>query len=215
MRGVVLMLVMLALVVGCGKRGADTNSTPPGQAFADNSMEHTLKWLASQKNAIDSSVKPGDEAATKEANEKFRALAETMKGRSITWDCELASLNSDKTCVVLPHRLQTDPPEPPGETTRARHYAIVCKPFEPGRPILENDPFPRKLDAGFPANPSNTDWLRTAKAGMPVKLTGTIEAVQLHNSSSVTGLGIKDRVVRTEVAFTLHITGGTLSPKSP
>jgi hypothetical protein len=202
----VVLLVLVALLVGCAKKVVDTGPPPPSDAaFAENSLENTLAWLATQKNALDA-------AGEKDRGEKFKAVAESMKGRSFAWTCRLAEYNSDGTWALAAHRIQRDPPEPPTEGPRVRYYALLCRPFEAGRPIPENDPFGRKLDVGFPVDPAGADRLRGARAGSVVRLSGTVAAAQLHSNSWVTGYGVKDRVVHTEIGITVHVEGGTISP---
>lgn len=214
----VALVVVLALVVGCKDREVGPNGGPgsnePG--FDENSIEKTLAWLAAQKNALDATVKPGDEAATNAAREKLKTVAESMKGRSISWPLELAEALPDRTGVLVGHKMETAPPEPKGEGTeaRARSYAIVCKPFEPDRPIREGDPFVRKPEKGFPTDPPKAEWIRGAKPGSPVKLTGTIEAVQLHSSSSrIFGIN-QQQIINTEIAFTIHVAGGSVTQRA-
>jgi len=197
-------LLMLALAAGCGKKTAPTAAPEPSvAAFAEDDPERTLAWLAAQRNALDA-------AGDKDSAEKFKALAETMKGRTINWPGEIVQINSDKTYGVTAWTLHTDPPEPRGEETRERHYVLVCKPLEPGVPLPENAPFVRRPEVGFPSGAG--DWHNAARPGLPVKLTGTVAAVQLHRNSWVTGYGVKDRVVHTEVGITLHLAGGTVVP---
>lgn len=203
MRRIVFVL-MLALAAGCGKKTAPTAPPAPSEpAFDEDNPERTLVWLAAQRNALDA-------AGDKDAGEKFKALADSMKGRAINWPGTLTEINSDKTYGLTAYTLHTDPPEPRSEEKRERHYAIVCKPFESGVPIADNAPFVRRPEIGFPSG--GGDWHRDARPGLPVKLTGTIAAVQLHRNSWVTGYGVKDRVVHTEVGITLHIAGGAVAP---
>ena len=200
----VTFVVLLAIAVGCGKKTGPTGPPAPSDAaFAEDSAENTLAWLAKERNALDASGGDPDGA-------KFKALAESMKGRTISWAGKLDAINPDKTYGLTVYTLHTDPPEPKSsEEARERHYAMVCKPAD-GSPHEDNAPFVRKPDLGFPSGAG--DWHRDAKLGLPVKITGTITAVQLHRNSWVTGFGAKDRVVHTEVAVTLHITGGALAP---
>ena len=200
----VLMLATLALAAGCGKKSGPTGPPPPSDAaFAENSVENTLAWLAAQRNALDA-------AGDKDAAEKFKALVETMKGRRVDWNATLDWTSADKTYGLTAYTLNTDAPEPKSAEKRERHYVLVCKPVEPGVPIPETAPLVRKQDRGFPS--AAGDWHRDARAGLPVKLTGTIAGVQLHRNSWVTGMGASDRVVHTEVGVTLHIADGGLAP---
>src|SRR5439155_26015919 len=134
-----------------------------------DSPENTLAWLAAQRNALDAA---GDKEG---AAEKFKALAESMKGRAINWPATLDEVNPDKTYGLTSYSLHTDPPEPKAEEARERHYVMVCKPFEPGVPIKEAALFVRKPELGFPSGAG--DWHRDATPGKPVRLTGTIAAV--------------------------------------
>ncbi len=197
-----VLLLPLALAAGCGKKDTGpTKPAPSDAAFAENSPDNTLAWLAAQQNALDA-------AADKDSAEKFKALAESMKGRTLTWPGTLSHTTLDKTYCLTAYSLHTDPPEPKGEEKRERHYALICKPFEPGVALLDDAPFVRKLKVGFPSGPG---WPDNAKAGKALQITGTIAAVQVHRHSWVTGYGIKDRVVHTEVGVTLHLTDGVIT----
>lgn len=204
MRRITFVLLTLALAAGCGKKAAPTGPPPPSnESFAENSVENTLAWLAAQRNALDA-------AGDKDAVEKFKALAESMKGKSFTWTGTLDWTSADRTYGLTAYTLNTDAPEPKSAEARERHYVLVCKPVEPGKSIAENAPLVRKSDVGFPSG--GGDWHNQARAGLRVKFTGTIAAVQVHRNSWVTGLGASDRVVHTEVGVTLHIAGGAVSP---
>jgi len=201
-RGALVLVFVSAVVVGCGKKSDPTvESGPP--TFSETDPERTLTWLAEQQNALDA-------AQDKDSDGKMKALAESMKGRTFAWTTTLDEINSNKTYAVNGWTIHTDAPEPPSEETRKRRYALVCKPFEPGVPIPDKAPFVRKQELGFPSGGGN--WHNTAALGMDVKLSGTVSAVQLHRNSWVTGFGVKDRVVHTEIAFTLHVTGGAVTP---
>lgn len=200
----VALVVVLALAVGCKTKNQPPAPPAPSEpAFSEDSAENTLIWLAGQRNALD--------VAGDTESDKFKAVAETMKGRSIAWPGKLASINSDRTYGLTAYTLHTDPPEPRSEETRERHYAMVCKPAEMGVAFADNAPFVRKPDLGFPSGAG--DWHNRAKPGLPVTITGTIAAVQLHRNSWVTGYGAKDRVVHTEVGITLHIANGVIAPR--
>jgi hypothetical protein len=201
----IAFVLMVAFAAGCGKKSAPTVLPPPPSdaAFDEDSSENTLAWLVAQRNALD--VAGGPDGA-----EKFKALAESMKGRSIVWPGKLAASNANKTYVLTARTLHTNAPESGSSDVRKRHYALVCKPVEPGVPLRDTDPFVSQPELGFPSGAG--DWHRNARPGLPVRLTGTIALVQVQQNSWTTGYGIQDRVVHTEIGITLHIAGGTVAP---
>jgi hypothetical protein len=200
-----VLILGAALAAGCAKKTSSA-PTPPAApsdaAFAEDNPDNTLAWLAAQRTALN----PTDD----KNGDKFKAVAESMKGRSVNWPCTITHPNVDKTYGVTAFTLTADPPAGKSEEKREWRYVVVCKPLEPGAPIRDDDPLVRKQDPGFPLNPA--DWQPNAKAGAPVRLTGTVAAVQLHRKSWVTGYGIQDRVVHTEIGITLHLTDGSISP---
>ncbi len=204
MRGIVLAFIPI-LALGCAKKQADAvpaKEEPHDAAFASDSPDHTLAWLVAQRAAFQQS---GDA----EADAKFKAVAESMKGRPLDWPAKLAE-SPENTCTLLVFTVDAEPPGPRSEERREWHYTMVCRPLEPNTRIVDNAPFVRRPEVGFPLAPG--DWSR-AKPGMPVRLAGTVGAVQLHRRSWVTGYGIQDRVVHTEIGITLHLTGGIISPR--
>lgn len=194
-----------ALPLGCAKGtpapSAPAKPAPSDAAFAGDSPENTLAWLVAQWAALQQS---GD----KDAGEKFKALAESMRGRPVNWPGKLGQPNPDRTCGLLAYTLDAEPPGPRSAEAREWHYAMVCRPFDPAARVADDAPFVRKPEVGF-SMPA--DWQRPA-AGAEVRLAGTIAAVQLHRRLWVTGYGLQDRVVHTEIGITLHIADGTLSP---
>jgi hypothetical protein len=201
-----ILILAPALALGCAKRQAASGPTKPepsDAAFAADSPENTLSWLAAQRGALQQS---GD----LEAAEKFKAVAESMKGRQIDWPRKLAQAEPDGTGTLLASTLDAEPPGPRGEERREWQYVMVCRPFDPAARLADDAPLVRRPEVGFPLAPG--DWSRAAKAGAPVRLTGTVAAVQLHRRSWVTGYGIQDRVVHTEIGITLHLADGTVSP---
>jgi hypothetical protein len=201
-----ILIVVPALALGCAKRQAASGPTKPepsDAAFAADSPENTLAWLASQRGALQQSGDP-------DAAEKFKAVAESVKGRQLDWPGKLAQAEPDNTGTLLTYTLDAEPPGPRSEERREWHYVLVCRPFDPATRLVDDAPLVRRPEVGFPLAPA--DWARSAKAGAPVQLTGAVAAVQLHRRSWVTGYGIQDRVVHTEIGITLHLAGGTISP---
>lgn len=199
----VLFVTMVTLAAGCGKKTPTDPGPPKEPAFDEASAENTLAWLAAQRNALDAT---GD----KDATDKFKTLAGSMKGRQVAWNGTLEWTSADRTYGLAAYTLHTDAPEPKSAEKRERHYVLVCKPFEPNAPLPDNAPLVRKSDLGFPSGAG--DWHRSARIGLPVRFTGTVAAVQLHRNSWTTGLGVQDRVIHTEVGVTLHISDGAVSP---
>jgi hypothetical protein len=202
MRRLILMLMLVATVAGCGKGDSAPPPPPKEPGFSEDSPEDTLAWVAMQRAAISTT----DDADKTPA---LRAAFETMKGRSVNWPAKLAQPNLDSTFSISAYSLTTDPPGPKGEEKREWHHVIACKPFVPGAAIPEDALFVRVSEPGFPS--AGGDWSRSTKRGMALRLTGTVAAVQLHRRSWVTGYGLRDRVVHSELAITLHIEGGTVA----
>jgi hypothetical protein len=202
MRWLILALVP-ALALGCAKKQVAAVAAPSGPsdaAFAADSPDNTLAWLVAQRGALQ---QPGDAAA----GEKFKAVAESMKGRPLDWPARLAE-SPEATGTLLAYTLDAEPPGPKSEERREWHYVLVCRPFDAAARLVDDAPLVRRPEVGFPLAPG--DWSR-AKPGTPVRLTGTVAAVQLHRRSWVTGYGIQDRVVHTEIGITLHLADGAIS----
>jgi hypothetical protein len=203
MRWFVLALVP-ALALGCAKKQVAAVAAPSGPsdaAFAGDSPDNTLAWLVAQRGAL----RPSGDA---EAGEKFKAVIESMKGRTLDWPARLAE-SPEGTGTLLAYTLDAEPPGPRGEERRDWHYILVCRPFDAAARLVDDAPLVRRPEVGFTLAPG--DWGR-ARPGTPVRLTGNVAAVQLHRRSWVTGYGIQDRVVHTEIGVTLHLTDGVLSP---
>jgi hypothetical protein len=200
----VILLFVLAAAAGCGKNSAAPAPEAPREpGFSEDSPEDTLAWLAGVRaashTADDAEVPPG-----------LKAAAESMKGRALQWPAKVAERNLDNTFGLVAYSLNTDPPGPRGEEAREWHTLIACKPFNAGAAIPEDAPFVRTPDPGFP--PSAGDWTRGVKRGGAVRLAGTVAAVQLHRRSWVTGYGVRDRIVHSELGLTLHLSDAAVSP---
>jgi hypothetical protein len=205
MRRVVPFLLLLALAAGCGKgESAPVPEGPKEPAFSETSPDDTLAWVAARRVALHTNDDTDNGPALK-------AAFESMKGRSLSWPAKVAQINLDGTFSLTSHSVTTDPPGPRGEEKREWHCRVAFKPFKPGAAIPEDAPFVRSPEPGFPS--AGGDWTAKAKRGQAVKVTGTVAAVQLHRRAWVTGYGMNDRVVHSELAITLHLEGGTVSPE--